>query len=301
MDFVLHNVRLAELVAIVQENKSFFDDFVDFLQEQGYETVLAFVRESSNERAAETIESYLSRHSEVKLYDGLLRPYPNSKAKWYFLTWLFRDAATQRLEPLLRTVPGNTIIERQAYLLNEVRKFVEPLFPLSTSWEWPAFSEVMLARLEGSRRALKGGLLEQTVRRSVSVLIETEALPLQVMARQVKIGDETYDVQVIGQYGTLLIPVKTRETMGGGHALLFTRDIYKSLLAATQNGYRCVPIVIAESWTGNLADLQADLYLYIQANPNQLSTIDTLLTERVKELLPVLRAIAGQSPAKSDG
>lgn len=213
MDLVLYNLRLAELVAIVRENKAFYDDFVDFLREQKYESVLAFVQERSDEKAAEVIERYLKRHSDVRLYDGLLRPYPNSKAKWYFLAWLFRDAATQRLEPLLKTIPRDTTIERQAYLLNEIRKFVEPLFPDSVNWEWPAVSEVILARLEGSRRALKGSVLEETVRRALSGLIDAEALPLQVSPRQVKIGDETYDVQVIGASKTLLIPVMSLDTI----------------------------------------------------------------------------------------
>lgn len=298
MDLILHNLRLAELVAVVQENRHFYEDFVRFLHEQAYPSVLSFVREPSDARAAPTIEDYLNRHTDVKLYDGLLRPYPNSKAKWFFLAWLFRDAATQRLEPLLRSVPGATLSERRVYLLNEIRKFVEPLFPEDTSWEWPAFSEVMLARLEGSRRALKGGLLEAAVRRNLGLLISAENLPLKVTARQVKLGDETYDIQVVGESGTLLIPVKTRETMGGGHALLFTRDIYKSILMATQDGYRCVPIVIAESWAGNLTDLEADLYLYIQVNPNQLSTVEAILAERLRELLPVLREISGQRANK---
>ncbi len=126
MDFVLHNLRLRELVAIVQENKRFYEDFTTFLQDEGYNSVLDFVQESSNERAAETIAKYLDRPSEAKLYDGLLRPYSNSKAKWYFLAWLLRDAATQRLQPLLKSMPGETTIERKTYLLNEVRKFVEP-------------------------------------------------------------------------------------------------------------------------------------------------------------------------------
>jgi hypothetical protein len=248
MDFIVHNLRLKELVAIVQENRRFYEDFVAFLQVQGYDSVSGFIHEPSDERAAQTISAYLTRHSEVSLYDGLLRPYPNSKAKWFFLAWLLRDAATQRLEPLLKTVPGDTVIERKAYLLNEIRKFVEPLFPETGSWEWPAISEVMLARLEGSRRALKGTLFEELVRRNLRTLIEAHGLPLEVSEAQVRIGDETYDVQVVGAHGTLLLPVKTRETMGGGHSLLFTRDIYKSILVATQGGYRCVPIVIAESW-----------------------------------------------------
>jgi hypothetical protein len=292
MDFVLHNLRLKELIAIVQENKRFYEDFVAFLQEQGYDSVSSFIHEPSDERAAQAISEYLARPSEAELYDGLLRPYPNAKAKWFFLAWLLRDAATQRLEPLLKTVPGDTMIERKAYLLNEIRKFVEPLFPETGSWEWPAISEVMLARLEGSRRALKGTLFEEIVRRNLRILIEAHGLPLKVGDMQVRISDETYDVQVEGKRGTLLLPVKTRETMGGGHALLFTRDIYKSILVATENGYRCVPIVIAESWGGNLDDLKSELYIYIQANPNQIAAIGPLLAEKLEELLPLLKGIS---------
>ena len=158
MDFVLHNLRLRELIAIVRENQRFYQDFVSFLEQEGYGSILDFVQEQSDERAASTIDRYLNRQSDVKLYDGLLRPYSNSRAKWFFLAWLLRDAATQRLQPLLRSVPGNTVIERQTYLINEIRKFVAPLFPEAENWEWPAISEVMLSRLEGSRRALRGTL-----------------------------------------------------------------------------------------------------------------------------------------------
>ena len=115
------------------------------------------------------------------------------------------------------------------------------------------------------------------MRRNLRELINKHELQLEVSKKQVKIGDETYDVQVIGEAGSILLPVKTRETMGGGHSLLFTRDIYKSILVATENGYDCVPIVIAESWRGNLDDLKSELYIYIQANPNQVTAIEPLL------------------------
>jgi hypothetical protein len=291
MDFVLHNLRLQELVAIVRENKRFYDDFVNFLQEAGYKTVLEFIQEASDEKASLTISKYLARASKVKLYDGLLRPYANSKAKWYFLAWLLRDAATQRLQPLLTSVPGQTMAERKTYLLNEIRKFVEPLFPETESWEWPAISQVMLSRLEGSRRALKGTLFEELVRRNLAELLKESHLSLEISKNQTKIGSETYDVMISGQKGSLLLPVKTRETMGGGHALLFTRDIYKSILVATENGYRCVPIVIAESWAGDLGTLKSELYIFIQANPNQVTTVEPLLAEKLVELIPLLREI----------
>lgn len=293
MDFVLHNLRLRELVAIVQENRSFYQDFVDFLAEDGYGSVLDFVQEASDDRAINTINRYFDRPGDVRLYDGLLRPYSNSRAKWYFLAWLLRDAATQRLQPLLKTAPGDSLADRRAYLLNEVRKFVAPLFPDAESWEWHAVSEIMLSRLEGSRRALKGTLFEGLVRRILENLIKRHELALQVSRAQVRIADETYDVQVIGETTSILIPVKTRETMGGGHSLLFTRDIYKSILVATENGYTCVPIVIAESWTGDLDALESELYIYIQANPNQIVSIEPLLAQKLEDdLLPLLRDIA---------
>lgn len=66
---------------------------------------------------------------------------------------------------------------------------------------------------------------------------------------------ETYDVQVLSEKSQILIPVKTRETMGGGHANLFTRDIHKAVNTAQANGYVYVPIVIAESWSADLNSL----------------------------------------------
>lgn len=292
MDLILHNLRLAELVAIVGENRAFYEDFVQFLHNEEYESVLSFIQEPSDEKAANTISKYLSRKSEVKLYDGLLRPYINSKAKWFFLAWLLRDAAIQRLQPLLKGIPGETDAQRKTYLINEIRKFVAPLFPLEESWEWPAISEIMLSRLEGSRRALKGTLFEGIIRNSFEELIAANNLPLEVGKTEIRINDETYDVQIIGTKGSILVPVKTRETMGGGHALLFTRDIYKSIMVASENGYVCVPIVIAESWGGDLGALKSELYIYIQANPNQVTTIVPLLAEKLQELLPLLKNLS---------
>jgi hypothetical protein len=68
-----------------------------------------------------------------------------------------------------------------------------------------------------------------------------------VSDKEVRIGDETYDVRVVGSKGTILLPVRTRETMGGGHALLFTRDTFKAISVAKENGHGCLPVVIAES------------------------------------------------------
>lgn len=291
MNFFRENLRLWELVAIVQANEEFFRDFQRFLEGRQYSNIREFIQENSDQRAFDVLVEYLNRKSSATLYDGLLRPYAEPKAQWYFLAWTMRDAPAQRLNPLLSGIEGKTLNERRALLLNEIRKSVAPLFPGQESWEWSAISEVMLARLEGSRRALKGTLFEGIVRRSLQNLFDSEQLALSVSNKQIHIGGETYDVQVEGNQGNILLPVKTRETMGGGHALLFTRDINKSIDVAEESGYKCIPVVIAESWAGDLAALSSENYIWIRANPNEVVRIEPELARKLRELIFVFRSI----------
>jgi len=289
--FVLSNLRLAELVAIVNANKPFFDDFLVYLRESGYVSIRSFIAEESDKKAIAVITGFLDRASPVALLDGVGRPYDNSLGRWYFLAWLLRDAPAQRLRPLVDGVPGGTMQAKRAYLLNEVRKFVGPLFPAEDSWSWAAVSEVMLARLEGSRRSLKGTLFEAIVRRSLKAVLDENHIDLTISPGEVRILDETYDVQVSGPSRSILIPIKTRETMGGGHAMLFTRDIHKAIAVAEGNGYQCLPVVIAESWGGDLKSLTCDNYIYIKVNPNQVTILEPLLAARFRELVPFFREL----------
>lgn len=293
MTFVLENLRLRDLVAIVRQNQAFYEEFVRFLSTHGYADVHAFMRERKDSEAVRVLEAYLSSQSTAKLHDGLGRPYSDTIAKWYFLAWILRDAPAQRLGPLLRSVEGATLDKKKAALINQLRKFVGPLFPEAEKWEWPALSEVMLARLEGSRRALKGTHFESLVRDALRNLFKTNRINLQVGEKEKRIHDETYDVQVLKGSKTVLLPVKTRETMGGGHANLFTRDIHKSISVARDNGYECIPIVIAESWGGNLESLGCAHHIYIQANPNQAAEVAKALRKALERLLPFWKSFVG--------
>ncbi len=289
LDFVIENIRLRELVAIVNTNRAFFDDFRKFLQDRRYAVILDFIGEASDDKGREVIAEYLTYNSEAILYDGVGRPYANRKARWLFLSWLLRDAPAQRLDPLVRHMPGSNSVERKAFLLNELRNCVKLLFGRPESWEWPVIAEVMTARLEGSRRALKGNLFEAIVRRSLVTLFENNRISLRIGEGEIRINEETYDVQVYGEKEILLIPVKTRETMGGGHALLFTRDIHKSISVAEEAGHHCLPVVIAESWSGDLDGLPCEKYIYIQVNPNQIAQIEPLLMDALERLLDTFR------------
>lgn len=285
--FVVDNLRLQELAKIVEQNKPFYDAFSNFLLRHGYADVASFIHDENSVKALSVIESYLETPAGATLYDGLGRPYTNGKAKWYFLAWILRDAPAQRLEPLLRSIDGTSLDEKKALLINYLREFVGPLFPDTEKWTWPVVSEIMLARLEGSRRALKGTRVESLVRNLLTELFATYAIDLKIGEKQITISDETYDVQVISGKSKILIPVKTRETMGGGHANLFTRDIHKSINVAKENGYLCIPIVIAESWSGDLDSLHCEHLIYIQANPNQTDEIGPKLATELMKLLPI--------------
>jgi hypothetical protein len=287
--YVVENLRLRDLVVIVRQNQKFYEDFCVFLKQHGYSNLHAFINERSDEMAAKALGGYLARQSDVQLLDGIGRPYKDSVARWYFLAWILRDAPAQRLQPLLSSIEGSTLDQRRVNLLNRLRKFVGPLFPQAENWSWPALSEVMLARMEGSRRALKGARFEEVVRQGLRDLFTNHRLQLKISEGQVRISEETYDVQVIGNTKSILLPVKTRETMGGGHANLFTRDIFKAISVAHKHGYECIPVVIAESWGGDLKSLKCEHCIHLQVNPNQIEAIQPLLAAELENLVPVFK------------
>lgn len=290
-ELVIENLRLKELILVVNKNRPFFDEFVEFIKGHGYENVLAFVSESKEAKMDIVLTDYFSKEFKNCLYDGIARPYDQSKSKWFFITWLLRDAPQQRLQPIVSSLEKGTTTKKRIWVVNRIMQFVAPLMPEKEQWEWHAIAEVMLQRLEGSRRALKGGLFEAIVRSQLTELFKSNKLKLLVTNQEVMLNDETYDVEVVGENGKILMPVKTRETMGGGHALLFTRDIHKSISVAHENGFNCIPVVIAESWGGNLDGLSCDNYIYIPVNPNQVEKINPLLEAKLQELVTVFAGI----------
>lgn len=259
---------------------------------RGYAELYEFVVEKDASKAKRAIKEYLDRKvpNNLKLYDGIARPYADNKAKWLLLGWIFRDAPEQRLKGFLKSLSGNPN-ERKAELINQVRQYTASVFPDRERWSWLPISEVMIDRLEGSRRSIKGNLFEEIVRRNLNEIFEESKIKLSIDKTQIKLSGETYDVKVSGDRGTILIPVKTRETMGGGHALLFTRDIHKAISIANDNGYRCIPIIIVESWTGDLAALNCQEFIYINKNPNQVNEVETLLIQELERLTAVFRSL----------
>jgi hypothetical protein len=294
MTLAFENVRLQELFVVTEQNKPFFDDFVGFLNFEGYELLYNFIMEANELKGKEVIIRYFKRPLPfgLFLYDGVARPYPADKAKWLLLAWIFRDAPIQRLGPMLKTVAGSSLVEKKATLLNQIRMHINQFLIDPERWGWVAISEVIVDRLEGSRRAIKGTLFEAIVRRLLAEIFLNAQIELSISDTEIRLEGETYDVVVRGPNKQILMPVKTRETMGGGHALLFTRDIHKSITAAHNAGLECVPIIIAESWSGDITSLDCKVFVHIDKNPNQIKEVEPLLRQKLMEFLPIFEAIA---------
>ena len=284
------NFRLHELAAIADMNKGMYEDFEDFLKGEKYKSVHSFIISRGCKKPVSTILKYLIRElpEGISLYDGIAKPYRQSKAKWLFLGWLLRDAPEQRLRPMISEQAGKNGHEQKAKLLNAVRMGLKHSHPEPEHWTWFTTREVFIDRLEGSRRAIKGTLYEIMVRDILTQKIIEKKLSLDISGQEVRIEGETYDVCISGKSGKVLMPVKTRETMGGGHAQLFTRDIHKSISVAGKAGRKCVPVVIAESWGGDLDSLDTETIIRIKKNPNQIDKVKPILKKALENLLPFL-------------
>lgn len=102
------------------------------------------------------------------------------------------------------------------------------------TFAWQAIREVIIDRLEGSRRSIKGHEKETVVRTALLIAIQTffekrgnygMYAGVELADKEIMFGNETFDVSVnlIDAQGNsarrILVPIKTRETEGGGHAI----------------------------------------------------------------------------------
>ena len=108
---------------------------------------------------------------------------------------------------------------------------------------------------------------------------------VEIADKQIKVGKHTIDVSAnlmpkIGNNMTrLLIPVKTRETEGGGHSHLFTRDIITAIsdIKREIKDYHIVVIIIAENWSASeirTIDNEIDMIFHFNMSPNKFIGFD---------------------------
>jgi len=162
------------------------------------------------------------------------------------------------------------------------------------TFDWQTIREIIIDRLEGSRRSISGHRIESNVRTSFVAAIQHyysiysnygKFKRVEFADKQIKIGRHTVDIsaKLIPKDNSfienILIPVKTRETEGGGHSHLFTRDIMSALTNIKneiQNPHILV-VIIAENWSPEeliTIDKTIEVIFHFNMNPNKFIGFD---------------------------
>jgi len=302
-ELIVHQVnithyRLVELSQLADQAKPFYDWVERMAKKQtGSHKLLNDILMNSTKNVLSSIilscyhETYEKR---PLLFDGIGRVYPHAKACFYFFAWIIRDAPQQRLAPLISRMRKLEELEK---VIAETDALVELIFEYKThvkSFDWLIVREVIIDRLEGSRRSIKGHHLEAKVRTAIVTAFQNyfaiygnygKYKQIKIADKQIKIGNHTVDISVElvpkngGLNETLLMPIKTRETEGGGHAHIFTRDIITAIreLKEDANTYHITAVIIAQNWSaselGNIEE-KIDLIFHFCMSPNKFHGFD---------------------------
>lgn len=295
-DLIVHQVnifhyRLIELSKLADQTKPFYD-WIEKIAKKvtgssgSLHEILMICSKEQIKRIIE--ESYKDEATEKPLlFDGIGRVYSHTKACFYFFAWIIRDAPQQRLSPLITRMRR---AEKISELVAQTDTLVELIFEyreVVKSFEWPTIREIIIDRLEGSRRSIRGHKVEANVRTALITALQHYYSiygnygvykKVDIADKQIKIINHTVDVSAEltpkdNSYKVhLLMPIKTRETEGGGHSHIFTRDIISAIrdIKNTLERYFIVVIIIAENWS--ISEIQTirdeiDLVFHFNMSP----------------------------------
>ncbi len=290
----LSHIRLVELSQLADQAKPFYlwveKTFQHVLHTNSLLDEILYV--SSQEQIEACIRQCYSVNEQQGLpilFDGIGRSYPHQKACYYFFSWMVRDAPKQRLEPLLQRIVRQSKRRRVDVEIEALAALIYKYKQNLKTFSWDAIREVIIDRLEGSRRSISGHERETVVRSALLIAVQQYFTDhsnygiyskVEIPAGQIKIGNETYDVsaRLIGVEGQgerdVLVPVKTRETEGGGHSHLFTRDIMSAVNAVREDRAESfvVAVIVAKNWASREADTvrdKVDHAAIFNLSPNQ--------------------------------
>jgi hypothetical protein len=290
------HTRLVDLTKLADQAEPFYQwvekQFQKILGQSGLlDLLLKTLDESQIKRAMSACYNAVSDKNLPLLFDGIGRSYPHSKACYYFFSWLIRDAPQQRLGPLIQRIVRSTKRQRVEVEIEIITSLICRYRVNVKNFTWQAIREVIVDRLEGSRRSIRGQEKETIVRTALITAIQNYYSihsnygvysGVEIFEKQVTIGNETFDVSANLLDSTkqrvcrILVPVKTRETEGGGHAHLFTRDITSAINTArfdNPDDY-IIAVVVAKNWSDREADVirsMVDHAAIFDLSPNDFS------------------------------
>ncbi len=296
----ISHLRLVDLTKLADQAKPFYDWVEKTFQEtlhSGASLEDILISMPASEIKAAITSCYLVQNNTGLpfLFDGVGRSYSHSKACYYFFSWLIRDAPQQRLSPLVNRIVKNANLPRVEVEIEVLTTLITRYRKEVKTFSWEAIREVVIDRLEGSRRSIKGHEKETVVRTALLIAIQHYYdyyknygvfSGVEISEGQISIESESYDVSVNclddknNILCRILVPIKTRETEGGGHSHLFTRDILSAIKAAKNSNvsdYLAV-IIVAKNWSQREMDNLATVVDHISAfdlSPSEFTAFDT--------------------------
>jgi hypothetical protein len=306
----ISHTRLIDLSLLADKAKPFYDwiEAQFRLQTHRLETLDTLLQQLPVEMLEQCIYSCYNPPSAIsapKLFDGIGRLYPHTKACFYFFAWLIRDAPQQRLTPLIQQIARNRHTSRREVEIEVLAALIGHYRSLVKTFQWEAVREVLIDRLEGSRRSIRGREKEIVVRTAFAIAFQDYFeinrsygiyADVEISESQVTLDQETYDVciKLLDDTGEsrrrILVPIKTRETEGGGHAHLFTRDMRAAIntarLKAPQD-YIFV-IIVASNWSEREAaglSEQTDHLVHLKVSPNTLLRFDEPIQQTLNDVV----------------
>lgn len=265
--------RLVDLTKLADQSKPFYDwveaQFQSVLsRSETLDEILSTATKNEIRAGIEHCYTADGASDLPLLFDGVGRSYPHSKACYYFFAWIIRDAPQQRLAPLIQRIVKNSGKNRLEVQTEVLAALICKYRSNVKTFAWSAIREIIIDRLEGSRRSIKGHEKEAIVRTAILIAIQAyykehsnygKFSGVEVADRQVMVGNESFDVSInlLDSRGycvhRVLVPIKTRETEGGG---LFTRDVMSAISAVrfdNPNDYLNV-VIVAKNWSDREAE-----------------------------------------------
>ena len=302
-DLIVHKIniahyRLIELAKLADQAKPFYDWIEKHAKmvTGSHKSLNEIILEATKKQLKEIIKCcYLDKQEEKPfLFDGIGRVYSHPKACFYFFAWIIRDAPQQRLSPLISRMQKADAVEKFVAETDSLTALIYEYRSIVKNFDWATVREIVIDRLEGSRRSISGHHIEANVRTAFITAIQNfysiynnygKYKKVEIADKQIKVGKHTVDVsaKLFPKNGSepinLMIPVKTRETEGGGHSHIFSRDILAAIsdIKKELDNYHIVVIIVAENWSvSEIATItgEIDQIFHFNMSPNKFVGFD---------------------------
>jgi HAMP domain-containing protein len=319
LDLIVHQTnishyRLIELSKLADQAKPFYD-WVERTAKRtisSHKELNEILLNSSKSELRLIIENCYKDLSDSKpfLFDGVWRTYTHSKACFYFFAWIVRDAPQQRLAPLISRMQKADSITKMTAEIDSLIELIYEYKSVVKSFEWQAVREIIIDRLEWSRRSIRGHVLESSARTGLVTAIQNyysiygnygKFKKIEIADKQIKIWRHTVDVSAVLYPNDssmspcrILIPIKTRETEGGGHSHIFTRDIISAItdIKLEWRDDSIAVVIVAENWSPieiKTIDDSIDIIFHFNMSPNKFEGFDEdsqiMLNQHIAKLL----------------